>query len=192
MFLADANCPFPMMDSEKPMRAPLKREALLEKALRWLSQRDFSVAELKTRLKTCAGSEYDVEWVLERLEGARFLDDGSVAERRARSGKEQRLVGRRRVEQELQARQVDPDAIREGVSAVYDDVDEDELARRFLQEKLRTFLASGKLEDPKELQRAYGRMRRAGFPHGSTVRALRQYSELAGNFDEMAGDELEG
>jgi len=129
---------------------------------------------------------------LERLEGARFLDDGSVAERRARSGKEQRLVGRRRVEQELQARQVDPDAIREGVSAVYDDVDEDELARRFLQEKLRTFLASGKLEDPKELQRAYGRMRRAGFPHGSTVRALRQYSELAGNFDEMAGDELEG
>lgn len=171
------------------MRKPLEREALLDKALRWLGQRDYAVAELKTRLASRAASEEDVAWVVERLEGAQFLDDGSVAERRARTGREQRLVGRRRVEQELQARQVDPDAIREGIASAYEDVDEEALALRFLREKLAGFLRGRKLEEPKELQRAYGKMRRAGFPHGAVVRALRRHSELAGGFDEMAGED---
>lgn len=176
------------MGDDRQMRVPLSREALLEKALRLLGQRDYAAAELRTRLEVRAGSEEDVVWVMERLHGVGFLNDASVAERRARSGKEQRLVGRRRVGQELAARLVEPAAIEQGLAAAYGDVDEGELALRFLREKLASFLG-GRLEDAKQLQRAYGRMRRAGFSHGATVRALREHSQLAGNMDELAGDE---
>lgn len=181
------------MSEEKKKRPPLDRDQLMAKALKLLGQRDYAQAELQDRLNRRAASAEDVAWVLAQLQSANFVNDVYVAERRAVTGKEQRLVGRRRVAQEMAAQRLDPEAIEQGLSAAYDDVDEDQLALRFLREKLSPFLLDNKLEDAKQLQRAYGRLRRAGFPHASTIRALRQHSELAGSFDEMAGDdEFEG
>ena len=168
---------------------PLSRNALLEKALRLLGRQDYALAELEGRLKPRASTEDDVAWVIGKLREAGFIDDSRVALRRAMSARELRLVGRRRAEQELRQRCLENSAISRGIEAAYRGVEEEELALRYLREKLPTYLRDDKLEDRKVLQRAYGRLRRAGFTHGDSIRALRNHSLLAGSLDEFAADE---
>ena len=177
------------MMSEEPKPVPsLTREQLLEKALRLLARRDYSVAGLQARLRRHSTDGADVDWVLERLRSVKFLDDQAVADRKAARAREQ-LLGQRRVEQELRALQVGESTIADSVAAHYSLMDEDSLALRHMEQKLNPLLAAGSLEEPKGLQRAYGRLRRAGFGHGATVRALRHHSKLAGDMDDTAPDE---
>jgi SOS response regulatory protein OraA/RecX len=178
-----------MTEASNP-RSPLGPEKLLEKALRLLSSRDYSVAELQTRLLRYAANADDVQRVLEQLRSVRFVDDRAVADRKSARAKEQ-LLGRRRVEQELLALQLEREIIAETVESHYEAVDEDSLALCHLEQKLASLLRAGQLEDPKHLQRAYGRLRRAGFGHTACVHALRRHSKLAEQMDDSVPDEGE-
>lgn len=177
------------MDDETQIRAPLTRDELLEKALRLLGNQDYARAEIEARLRTRARVEADVAWAMSKLSEAGFLDDARVAGRKARQAREHRLIGRKRAEEELRIRKLEESAIAAGIDSAYAGVDEGDLALQFLREKLAGFLRGEKLEDPKQLQRAYGRLRRAGFTHADSVSALRKHSRLAMNLDEFASDE---
>ncbi len=177
-----------MDDAIKPVN-PLGREELLNKALRLLAQQDYARAEIEARLRLRAAAEADIEWVIAKLSESGFLDDARVAQRKALQAREQKLVGRRRAEDELRVRNIDESAITRGIGSAYEGVDEGELALKFLREKLRSFLEGERLEDLRHLQRAYGRLRRAGFAHAHAVAALRAHSRLAEGLDEFAGDE---
>ncbi|MCW5965528.1 MAG: RecX family transcriptional regulator [Bryobacterales bacterium] len=177
------------MDEETQIPARLGRDDLLDKALRLLGKQDYAHAEIEARLRPRAHAEADVSWVMAKLSEAGFLDDARVAGRKALQAREQRLVGRKRAEEDLRMRQLRESAVAEGIQSAYHGVDERDLALRFLREKLAGFLLGEKLEEPKQLQRAYGRLRRAGFAHADSVRALRKHSRLAMNLDEFAGNE---
>lgn len=175
-----------MSDEAKPRKAPLEREALLAKSLKLLGSRDYARAELAGRLAARAVSGEDVDWVLAKLREAGYLDDTRLAARKALQAREEKLVGRRRAEEELRQRRVEEAAIARGLAPAYADTNEGELALRYLRERMTAFLRDEQLEDQKQLHRAYGRLRRAGFRHGDTVRALRQHSRLAAGLDELA------
>lgn len=177
------------MDHEHKSPQLLPREMLLEKALRLIGQQDYSIAELESRLIAKAEHSEDIAWVIAQLREARFVDDFGVASRKALAAREQRLFARRRVEQDLRSRKLDEAAIAQGLATAFEGVDENDLALRYLREKLTAFLSDNKLEQPKQLQRAYARMRRAGFAHAATVLALRQHCLLAASLDELAGDD---
>lgn len=177
----------------KPPKPPrlLDRTQLLEKALRMLGTQDYARNEMRRRLQPRAADPADVPWVLGRLEESGFLNDARVAEQKAVLARDHRLLGQRRARQELRAKLLTPDAVEAAIQQTYQGTDEAALALQFLQRKSPGLLTGQQLEDPKQLQRAYGRLRRAGFSHAHATQALRRYSQLAANLDDFASDEPE-
>ncbi|MCU0227151.1 MAG: recombination regulator RecX [Bryobacterales bacterium] len=170
---------------------PLDRSQLLDKALRLLGTHDYARAEIQRRLQARAGDPADVNWVLDKLQEAGFLNDARVAEHKAILARDHRLLGQRRARQELRAKLLAPDAVEAAIQQIYQDTDEAELALQFLQRKSPGLLTGQQLEDPKLLQRAYGRLRRAGFSHAHATQALRRHSQLAASLDDFEGDSPE-
>ncbi len=166
---------------------PLSHAELLERALKLLAARDYSEHELRARLEARAGSAGDVGDILARLRGLGFLDESRFAARKAADAATRRIVGKRRVIQELEARELDPAAIAQAVDTAYEGTDEAAMALAHLEKRLAPMLRQQGLEDPRTLQRAYGRLRRAGFSHASSVAALRAHSRLAADLDEFEG-----
>lgn len=173
-------------DRPSPVRS-LDRADLFQRALKLLATRDYAERELRARLEARARSEDDIDAVLARLRELGFLDESRFAERKAADAVTRRLVGKQRVAKELEARELDSSTIAQAINTAYEGRDETAMALAHLERKLSTTLTSNELEDPRALQRAYGRLRRAGFGHAASVAALRAHSQLAAEIDEFAG-----
>ncbi len=178
-----------MRETSRSTREPLSPAALLERAFKLLAARDYAERELRERLAARAGSEKDMDAVVARLRELGFLNESRFAERKAADAAGRRLVGRQRAARELEARELDPSVVAQAVDAAYAGRDETAMASAHLERKLSAMLLGNGLEEPRTLQRAYGRLRRAGFGHAASVAALRAHSRLAADLDEFAGGE---
>lgn len=165
--------------------SPLGPPALLEKALRLLASRDYAERELRDRLAPRAASEADLDAVLAKVRDAGYLNETRFAERKAADAIGRRAVGKRRLTHELRARELDEGVISQVVGEAYESVGEESLALQHLEKRLSASCTGDALEDPRALKKAYGRLRRAGFSHATTVAALRKYSQLAASLDEF-------
>jgi len=152
---------------------PLKRahktydeESLYEYAIGALSRQMRTVAEIKRLMRRRVGDqphgELLIEVVVARLKMHHYLNDTSYAESYARFRKENEKFGRMRVVQDLKAKGVHGDLIDTAVSAAYSDVNEEKLAREFLQRK-----RISKPVGQKQAARVFRMLVRAGF--GSRV-----------------------
>jgi regulatory protein len=172
-----------------PQKRPtLDASELLNYALKLLGSRDYAEKELRSRLSSRAAAEPDVDHVVARLRELGFLDESRFARVKAEDAASRRLVGRRRILLELEGREVESEVIERVVEEAYEGRDEAALALAHLETRLGSFLREGALEDERTLQRAYGRLRRAGFRHADVVTALRAHSRLAARMDEFAPD----
>src|SRR5208283_4806029 len=141
-------------------------ELLYEYAVRALERQMRTVAEIKRLMRRRVGDqphgELLVEVVVARLKLHRYLNDTSYAESYARFRKENEKFGRMRVVQDLKAKGVHGDIIESTIEAAYGQVNEQELARQFLQRK-RIVKPVGQ----KQAARVFRMLVRAGF--GSRV-----------------------
>lgn len=168
----------------------METDALLAYALKLLGGRDYAEKELRARLSARAEGAEAVDTVILRLRELGFLDERRYAAWKAEEALGRRIVGKRRLAQELAAREVEDEVIREAVETSYQGQDEAALALAHLEKKMGGLLREGGLEDERTLMRAYGRLRRAGFRHADAVAALRAHSRLADRMDEFAsGDD---
>ena len=71
--------------------------------------------------------------VIAKLKEQKYLNDTNYAESYSRFRKENEKFGRQRVVQDLKAKGVHGDIIEKTVSAAYQDVNEEQLAREYLQ-----------------------------------------------------------
>jgi len=115
-------------------------EAMLyEYAVGALGRKMRTVAELKRlmreRVKTQFDGELLVEVVAAKLKEEKYLNDTNYAESYSRFRKENEKFGRMRVVQDLKAKGVHGDIIEKTVGAAYEDVNEEQLAREYLQRK---------------------------------------------------------
>ena len=115
-------------------------EAMLyECAVSALGRKMRTVAELKRlmreRVKTQVDGELLVEVVVAKLKEQKYLNDTNYAESYSRFRKENEKFGRMRVVQDLKAKGVHGDIIEKTVSVAYQDVNEEQLAREYLQRK---------------------------------------------------------
>ncbi|MCC6264477.1 MAG: regulatory protein RecX [Bryobacterales bacterium] len=178
------------MDVDRPApQEPPTRADLLQRALKLLATRDYAELELRHRLSPHAASEDEIGVVLARLRELGFLDESRFAGRMAADAVSRRLVGKRRITGELEARELDPATIALAVGAAYEGLDEAAMALAHLEKRLSSLISDDKLEDPRALRRAYGKLRRAGFGHAASVAALRAHSHLAADLDEFANGE---
>lgn len=159
-------------------------EALWEYALRAVSGRAHSVAELKEKLRRRAERVGDVDEVVSRLKDYGYLDDRRFAEIYASTRLENQGFGRGRVIRDLRARRVAPKVAEQAVRAAYSDTDEVALIEEYLARKYRKVALGEHLSEERNLAAAYRRLRLAGFNSGNVIRVLKRYAAEAERLEE--------
>jgi regulatory protein len=161
-------------------KEPLEAAALYEYALGALSRRMRTVAELRrlmrTRVEPGESGEAKMEAVVLHLKEQSYLDDAAFATDYTRLRQENEKFGRRRVQQELAIKGVDKELVSTTIADAYENVDEEDLARRFLARKRKQQPVT-----PKETNRVMNLMLRAGFSTKTIYKILRNW-----NVDEAA------
>jgi regulatory protein len=115
-------------------------EMLYEYAVGALGRKMRTVAELKRLMRERVKQQGEigqllVEVVIAKLKEQKYLNDTNYAESYSRFRKENEKFGRQRVVQDLKAKGVHGDIIEKTVGAAYQDVNEEQLAREFLNRK---------------------------------------------------------
>src|SRR6516165_1235852 len=123
----------------KRSRKVYDEQMLYEYAIGALGRKMRTTAELKRlmreKVREQPHAELLVDVVVARLKEQRYLNDTAYAESYSRFRKDNEKFGRMRVVQDLKAKGVHGDIIEKTVSAAYGDVNEEQLARQFLQRK---------------------------------------------------------
>ena len=176
--------PYSRSPRKKP--EPLDAAALYEYAVGALGRRMRTVAQLKRlmRAKVEEGETGDVkvEAVVTKLKAMRYLNDSAFATEFTRLRQENEKFGKRRVQQELMLKGVHPELVTTTLDTAYENVNEEDLARRHLERK-----GIRKPKDEKETTRVMRRLVRAGFSLGVIFKVLRNWQ-----VDEDALTPLEG
>jgi regulatory protein len=162
------------MAFKRAARKDYTEELLYDYALGALGRRMRSVAELKRLMRPKVAHQDEgvqmIEAVVERLKQHRYLNDARYAEAFSNYRKENEKFGRNRVVNELKMRGVHGDVIQKAVNTAYNDTDELELARKFLQRK-RVHAPEG----DKAAARIFRMLLRAGFSSRSAYRVLNSW-----------------
>jgi regulatory protein len=112
--------------------AVLSPDRLQHVALRYLTGRDCTEAQLKAYLLRKGASPETLQPLFERFQGLGYLNDETYALRWAQSRLRGKPMGRARLEMELQARGVPRPVARRVLDGLYAEHDELDLARRLL------------------------------------------------------------
>lgn len=138
-----------------------------ERALYLLGLRDYACGELEQKLHTEASPEIAAA-VVARLREVGLLDDRQYAARLARHLAEYKQYPRRRIEQELRRRGIDP--LTASIAAEGVDCDDFQQALALLEKKY-----YNKMKTPEDRRRVTAALARRGFSFGSIRRAMEAY-----------------
>jgi regulatory protein len=180
------------MRPRKPV-APLDEDSLYNYAVKLLGQQMRTAAEVKRLLHRRAepgetGAAM-IDAVVARLKERKYLDDAGYAQEYTRLRQENASLGKRRVQQDLIRKGVHATVIGKTLDAAYENVNEEELARRHLERK-----RVKKPGSDKEAARVARMLMRAGFSGGVIFRILKKWDveeEMLEGLDEVDGDRRE-
>lgn len=127
------------------------------------------------------------ERVLDRLGDVGLVDDAAFAEAWVQSRHAGRGLARRALRSELRRRGVDDETVSEALDALDND-DEVATARRLVERKLPS---TRRLEPATRSRRLVGMLARKGYPHGVTVRVVREALEAEGVWEADVADVAE-
>jgi regulatory protein len=146
---------------------------LYEYAIRSLGRKMRTVAELKRLMRMRVPEDVGELWienVIGRLKEQRYLNDTQYATAFTRMRQENQRFGKRRVQQDLMVKGVHADVIAKTLDSSYENINEDELARQFLDRK-----RIQKPKDEKETARVVRLMVRAGYSTSTIFRVLKAW-----------------
>lgn len=178
--------------SARASRLLCSTKILYNYAVKVLGQQMRTVAEverlLRRRVETGETGEAKMEAVVRRLKERKYLDDAGYAQDFTRLRQENASFGKRRVQQDLMRKGVQADLIGKTLDAAYENVNEEELARRHLERK-----RVKKPGNEKEAARVMRLLMRAGFSSGVIFRILKKWDvEVEGmELDEESTGERE-
>ena len=180
------------MPFNQPAKQPRKLapEELYQYAVRLLGKRDYSKAEMKTKMLGRAADPADVTAAMARLEEFSFVDDRRFASTFAQYRKESGGFGKARVLRDLAVKRVPDEVAKEMAEKAYEGTDEgqlvtDFLARKFRGKDLKVFLA-----EAKNLQSAYRRLRTAGFSSNVSIKVLKRFAAGAEGLEYLEVEDL--
>jgi len=144
-------------------------EEALQHALKFLSYRARSEAEVRAKLSQLGFPQKEILYTLEKLRSLNFLDDETFARGWARGRAEGRGYGPLRIEKELRQKGIAKSVAREVVRETFGREEGKEKARELLEKRFR-----GKdLSDQKMLRRAIGFLKRRGYHNSVIAEVLR-------------------
>jgi regulatory protein len=155
-------------------KQPLDEAALYEYAIGALGCRMRTVAKLKrmmrSRVEDNESGEAKIDHVIARLKEQRYLNDANFATDYARLRQENSSFGKRRVQQDLIQKGVHANVIAKTLDAAYENVNDEELARRHLMRK-----RVRKPANEKEAARVMRMLVRAGFSTAVIFKILKKW-----------------
>ncbi|WP_074655855.1 regulatory protein RecX [Terriglobus roseus] len=158
--------------AKRKSKEPLTELELFDYACKSLGARMQSVRDLRRKMKdrVAPGDEGEamMDRILEKLKEMRYLSDERFAADFTRLRQENRSLGRRRVQQDLQQKGIAGDLISSALSEAYDGVDELMLVRTHMERK-----RIPPPTDDKSTARVLRRLTSAGFSSKSIVTVLR-------------------
>lgn len=147
---------------------------LYEYAVGSLARKMRTVAELKRLLRLRAEPNEDgaltVEAVIAKLKEQKYLNDSRYAASYSQYRQSNEKFGRRRVVTDLKAKGVHNEIIQEAVDATYENVNEEQLARQFLERK-----RVKKPQNERESARVFRMLVRAGFSQTAIFKILKRW-----------------
>jgi regulatory protein len=164
----------------------LAEQELFEYAVQCLGRRAFGADELGAKLRLRAARAVDVETTIARLKDIGYLDDGRFAENFALNRAENDGFGRMRVLSDLRARRVPAKIAEKAVAHVFEDRSETDQIEAFIDRKMPSLRAGGKVEDDRALARAWRRLRHAGFSSSGSLAALKRLAARPELIEEPA------
>ena len=163
----------PFRAKKKP--EPLSESALYEYAVNALGRRMRTVAELtrlmRQRVEPGETGHAKIDSVIARLKDHGYLNDADYAVNYARLRQENASLGKRRVRQDLTVKGVNSELIASTLESVYEDVNEEALARRHLERK-----GVKQPTNDKEAARVMRMLIRAGFSIGVIYAILKRWN----------------
>src|SRR5262249_30611947 len=129
-------------------------------ALKMLARRELSEAQVRERLARRGYDEAEIDATVERLKGARVIDDARVAGAIARSEVSIKRRGKRRVLQQLQHAGISRAAARDAADKTFEEIDEATLLASAVDRRLKS---DRTIDDDRQFQRLYRYLVRQGF-----------------------------
>ncbi len=161
----------------RPLKKPalLDEPALYEYAIAALSRRMRTVSELKrlmrNRVEKGETGNTKILAVVQRLQEQHYLDDPAFAATFTRLRQDNEKFGQRRVQQELARKGVTSELISTTLTAAYENINEEALARKHLERK--------RIKQPtneKESARVVRLLVRGGFSTGVILKILKSWN----------------
>jgi regulatory protein len=156
-------------------RKSYTESTLYDYAVGALARKMRTVAELKRLLRnkaiTTENSNVMIEAVIRKLKDQKYLNDSQYAAVYSHNRKENEKFGKRRVITDLKTKGVHGDVIEAAVASAYDDSNEEQLARQFVERK--------RLKKPvtqKHAARIFRMLLRAGFSSGTIYKVLKKWN----------------
>lgn len=172
----------------KKSREPLTQAALFDYATASLGRRAQTVAELKRKMRTRVEpgetGEQKITAVVARLKEYRFLNDAGFAADYARLRQDNEKLGRRRVQQGLMQKGVHPELVAKTLDNAYEGVNEEELARAYIERKRMT-----QPKDKKDAARTMRRLIAAGFTSGTVFKLMRNWAPDEDAIEELGNED---
>jgi regulatory protein len=155
----------------RPPDDPDSSKAAYVQALRWLTARELSEAQVRARLADKGYTTTAITPAVERLLQDRTLDDRRAATAVARTEARVRRHGPHRVMGKLIAMHIDRDLAKDIVRELFGEEDEDALLQKTLEIRLRG--NPERLKDPRERRRILAYLVRQGFSASAASAAIR-------------------
>jgi regulatory protein len=153
---------------------PDSPKAAYFRALRWLTARELSEAQVRDRLEERGYTTAAILPAIQRLKNERTLDDLRAATAVARTEAKVRRHGPRRVMGKLIAMHIDRDMAKEVVRDLFGETDEEELLEAALDRRLRG--KPERLKDPAERRKVLSYLVRQGFSASAASGVMRKRS----------------
>ena len=166
--------------ASRKARDPLQAGDLYQYAVKLLGARMRTVRDLKRLLRKRAEEgetgEAAVEAVVIRLKQMNYLNDTRFAADFTRLRQDNEKFGQRRVQQDLMQKGIHSELIASTIKTAYEDVDEVELARRYIARKrMKPPVGPNGEKDDKLTTRAMRRLLRAGFSSQTIFKVLKSW-----------------
>ena len=162
------------MKKNRPPDDPDSSQSAYFRALRWLTARELSEAQVRARLTQNGYTAAAITSAMERLLADRAIDDRRAALAVARTEAHVRRHGPHRVMGKLVAMQIDRDLAKEVVRDLFGEEHEDAIIDKALDRRLRG--KTERLKDPKEREKLIAYLVRQGFSSSAASAVIRNRS----------------
>ena len=150
-----------------------------DRALNFLSYRDRSEKEIRTKLKNVGYEENIIDWVIGELKRLKFLDDQRFAQSYAQTQMITRPVGEYFLKRELKQKGVAEELIEQTVEKAYEEKDQFSVALELAQQRKRRYKD---IDEMKARKRVSDFLLRRGFSWDVVAEVMERWDAIGSEY----------